>query len=181
MFGRGPKNDEHLDRQWRVRRRWWPWKRRIRDVPDVPGGDIGLGDDPISAIIGLVLLTLAIPAIVVILLLLAELLLLLLLVPVFALVRLALPVPWTIEVWWRPGNRLYFGWVEAYEEPATGWSASRARIAQLRAVTDGLGRGDRFVPPALPDGEAAPGRMVHAHDRRGDASPAGATDRATRD
>jgi hypothetical protein len=138
-----------------------PWRRRIRDVPDVPLGDVGLGDDPISAIIGLILLVLAIPAIVVTILLVAELLLLLLLIPVFALLRLALPVPWTVEVWWRPVGYRWFGWVEAYEEQVVGWSASNARMEQLRdAAFERRGAGT-FQPPPLPDGTAAPGRVVH--------------------
>lgn len=155
------KSVDVLDRRWRVRRRWLPWKRRIRELPDVPGGYTTLGDDPISAILSIFLLVLAIPALIVTALLLVELLLLLALLPVFVLVRLLLPVPWTIEVWWRPRQRLFLGWVEAYEEPAEGWRASRARIARLREATDHLGRGDLFAPPPLPDGREAPGRRIH--------------------
>ena len=52
-------------RTWRVSRRWMPWRRRssIGDWWQVPSGS-GLGDDPISAIIGVFLLILLIPVVV---------------------------------------------------------------------------------------------------------------------
>jgi hypothetical protein len=142
-----------LDRRFRVRRRWLPWKRRIRRIPGSPGsGNASLGNDPVSGVIGLAVLVLAIPALIVGALLLVELFLLLLLVPVFAVVRLLLPVPWTVEVGWRPRGATFWGWIEEHEEQVAGWRASRARIAQLREAADGLGRGERFVPPDPPEG-----------------------------
>ena len=125
-------------RRFRVRRRWLPWRRRVRDVPDLPDGGGSLGDDPISAILGIFLLVLAIPAIVVTVLLLAELLLLLLLLPVFVVVRLLLPVPWTIEVWTRPQEQRILGWHLEHEVPVRGWTASRERMEELRAEIAGL-------------------------------------------
>jgi hypothetical protein len=133
-------------RRWKVRRRWLPWRRRVRDVPDVPIDDIGLGDDPISAIIGIFLLVLAIPALVVMTLLLAELLLLLVLLPVFVVVRLLLPVPWTIEVWVRPAERRFLGWHLEHEVPVEGWRASQERIAEIAEGLQSQKRGDRYVP-----------------------------------
>ncbi|WP_026910101.1 hypothetical protein [Patulibacter minatonensis] len=131
-------------RRWRVRRRWLPWRRRVRDIPDVPidGGD--LGDDPISAIIGIFLLILAIPAIVVTLFLLAELLLLLVLLPIFVVVRLLLPVPWAIELWSRPVEQRFLGWHLEHEVPVRGWAASQARIREMaQEIQSGEGR---YVP-----------------------------------
>ena len=126
-------------REWRVRRRWLPWRRRIRDVPDTGIGNVTLGDDPISAVIGVFLLILALPVLIVLLALLLELVLLLALLPVFVLLRLALPVPWTIEVHARPAPRSRWSllvawatWTLQREERVAGWRASRERIAQLR-------------------------------------------------
>lgn len=147
---------DRYDRRWKVRRRWLPWRRRVRDVPDVPIDAGGLGDDPISAIIGIFLLILAIPAIVMILLLLAELLLLLALLPFFVLVRLLLPVPWTIELWARPANRRLLGWHLEHEVPVRGWGASRTAIREMaREISTGE-HGGRYVPPGARRPEGAP-------------------------
>ncbi|WP_138974447.1 hypothetical protein [Patulibacter medicamentivorans] len=108
---------------WRVRRRWLPWRRRVRDVPDMPVDIGGLGDDPISAVIGIFLLILAIPALIVITILLAELLILIALLPLFLVLRAVAPVPWTIEVRRR--------WKLEREEQVRGWGASRARIQDI--------------------------------------------------
>jgi hypothetical protein len=143
-------------RRFRVRRRWLPWRRRVRDVPDVPDGGGSLGDDPISAILGIVLLILAIPAIVVTLLLLAELLLLLLLLPLGVAVRLLLPVPWTIEVWSRPQERRFLGWHLEHEVPVRGWSASRERMEALREEIAGLR--PNAARSWVPEGRTGPAR-----------------------
>jgi hypothetical protein len=145
--------DRH-DRRWKVRRRWLPWRRRVRDVPDVPI-DGGIGDDPISMVIGLVLLVLAIPALVVTVVLLAELLLLLVLLPVVVLLRLVLPVPWTIELWSRPARRRVLGWHLEHEVPVRGWRASGARMDELAAEL-----ATRRDPDFVPAGRSGPERPV---------------------
>jgi hypothetical protein len=120
---------------WSVRRRWLPWRRRIRDVPDVPDAGFSGGDDPISAIIGLFLLVLAIPAIVVLTLLIAELLLLVALLPVVVLLRLAAGwagFPWPVEVRSRPRERRVLGWQLEHTEGVRGWRGSGRRIGELR-------------------------------------------------
>jgi hypothetical protein len=145
--------DRH-DRRWRVRRRWFPWRRRVRDVPDVPI-DGGIGDDPISMVIGLVLLVLAIPALIVTILLLAELLLLLVLLPVVVLLRLVLPVPWTIELWSRPARRRVLGWHLEHEVPVRGWRASGARMRDLAGEIAA-----QRDPDVVPAGRSGPERPV---------------------
>lgn len=141
---------DRFGRRWKVRRRWLPWRRRVRDVPDVPlDGAGGLGDDPISAIIGIFLLVLAIPAIVVTLILLAELLLLVLLLPLFVAIRLLLPVPWTIELWSRPEQRRVLGWHLEHEVPVAGWRASQERIAAMGTEIATGDHGGRYVPEGL--------------------------------
>lgn len=145
--------DRH-DRRWKVRRRWLPWRRRVRDVPDVPI-DGGIGDDPISMILGLIVLVVAIPALLVVLLVLAELLLLLVLLPVFVVVRLVLPVPWTIELWSRPARRRVLGWHLEHEVPVRGWRASRERIRALSTEVAA-----RRELDYVPEGRTGPDRPV---------------------
>ncbi|WP_345263500.1 hypothetical protein [Nocardioides nanhaiensis] len=117
---------------WRVSRRWVPWRRRLRGsldaVPDLPGG---LGDDPVSAIVGLVLLVLALPFLVLVLLAGLELLLLLLVLPVALLGRVLLGRHWTVEV-----RR---GWAPWTEQPAGDWQASGVAVHEL---ADRLRRGE---------------------------------------
>jgi hypothetical protein len=143
--------DRH-GRRWKVRRRWLPWRRRVRDVPDVPI-DGGLGDDPISMVIGLVLLVLAIPALIVTLVLVAELLLLLVLLPVAVVGRLLLPVPWTIELWSRPARRRVLGWHLEHEVPVRGWRASGERMGELAAELTA-----HRDPDYVPEGRTGPDR-----------------------
>ncbi|MGH3358804.1 MAG: hypothetical protein ACRDO7_08370 [Nocardioidaceae bacterium] len=105
---------------WKVKRRWVPWRRRVRDVGyDIPGiGD--LGDDPISLIIGAVVLILAIPLVLIALLAMIELFALVLLIPVAMLIRALFGGAWPIEVF-RSGELQDTEYVK-------GWSASRERI-----------------------------------------------------
>ncbi|MGE4426237.1 MAG: hypothetical protein AB7G37_07290 [Solirubrobacteraceae bacterium] len=131
---------------WKVRRRWLPWRRRIRDVPDGPI-DVGhLGDDPISMVIGVIALILAIPALVVLTILLAELLLLIVLLPVVVLLRMVAPVPWTIEASVRTAERpswLPDAWSSRYLSSVRGWRGSTRR---MDAIASDLRAGR--LPPA---------------------------------
>ena len=126
---------QHEGTTWRVSRRWVPWRRRLRtiDAPDV-GSGITLGDDPISAIVGLVLLLVLLPFLLIAIFVLLELLLLLLLVPVAALVRAVFGRHWVVEV-----RR---GWSAFYEEEAGDWQHSNERI---HLIAQAIERGQ--LPP----------------------------------
>lgn len=120
---------------WRVTRRWVPWRRRLKDV-DLGSGwggpDLsGLGDDPISAVIGIALLVLALPFLLLGLLAGAEFLLLLLLLPVAVLARAVLGQKWTVEA--RRGFAI------VWDAPAGDWQASGLRIHE---VADAIRRGE---------------------------------------
>ena len=74
-----------------VRRRWLPWKPRLRDV-DSSGGDAGgfdLGDDlaGVAVVIAIFLLLLFFPVVLAVALLAGEVLVLLLLLPLFLVAR----------------------------------------------------------------------------------------------
>ena len=113
----------HDGTTWRVRRRWLPWRRRVRDLPDLPF-DIGsVGDDPISMILLAIGLILLLPALVVLILLVGELLLLLALLPLVLLGRGLFGLPWVIEI--RRGRRLYA------TERVRGWSEAGRRIDEI--------------------------------------------------
>ena len=121
-------------RSWRVRRRWLPWRRKIRDVPDAPvGGLFGGGDDPISAILAVIGLIFLLPAIIVLAVMLAEFLLLLLLLPLWLIVRAVVGGAWPIEVW---RGRTCVG-----VESVKGWTPSRIRMYDI-AEAIRLGRQD---------------------------------------
>jgi hypothetical protein len=117
-------------RTWRVGRRWLPWRRRFREVPD-GGLDLSMlpdADDPITAAIGLVLaivgLIFLVPALLVLLGLVLELALLLALLPLAIVLRVALRRPWTVQVVGPSENVVH-------TERVVGWRASTARIGQL--------------------------------------------------
>lgn len=122
-------------RTWRVSRRWMPWRRRssIGDWWQVPNGS-GLGDDPISMIIGVLLLILIIPIAIVALVVALELLLLLLLLPFVVLGRVVFGRHWRVEA-----RR---GWEPVWEDEAGDWGESGRRIA---AVAELIRRGE--LPP----------------------------------
>jgi hypothetical protein len=126
-------------RQWRVRRRWLPWRRRIREVPDAPMLDVPADDTGIGAIFFVIALILSIPALVVLALVVFELLALVLLLPLVVLARIVLPVPWRLEVSSRSEGRRIGGWVLEREVPVAGWRASSARIHELREQLAGTG------------------------------------------
>lgn len=109
--------------KWRVKRRWVPWRRRARNFAyDVPTPS-GLGDDPISAIIGVLVLIIAIPLVIIALVAMLELLVLLLLLPIVMLVRAVFGGAWPIEVF---RNRELQS-----TEYVKGWSASRDRSHEI--------------------------------------------------
>lgn len=109
--------------KWRVKRRWVPWRRRVRDwAYDVPSSS-GLGDDPISMIVGVLLFIIALPLIVFAFVAMLELLVLLLLLPIAMLIRVAFGGAWPIEVF--RGRELQT------TEYVKGWSASGERMHQL--------------------------------------------------
>lgn len=122
-------------RTWRVTRRWVPWRRRLRgDVG--PGLDVlpsGLGDDPISMIILLVCLVVALPFLLLALLAGVELLLIVLLLPFAALGRVLLGRHWTVEA--------REGFTVRWEARSGDWQASGLVIHQ---VADAIRRGEQL-------------------------------------
>lgn len=122
---------------WRVKRRWLPWRRRVRDAPDLPidGGSLLDGDDIFSAILLVVFVAIAIPLIVVFAVMLAELFLLLLLLPIWIVFRLVRGAPWTIEVF--SGREL------VNTESIRGWRGSQARMLE---IADGIQIGRPPLP-----------------------------------
>lgn len=115
---------------WRVSRRWVPWRRRLKgalsNAPDFPA----LGEDPISLVIGTVLLIIAIPFLVLALIGGLELLLLLLVYPFALVARVLLSRHWHVEV--RRGFRF------VHEVDGGTWQESGAKIREL---ADQLERG----------------------------------------
>jgi hypothetical protein len=108
----------------RIHRRWLPWRRRGDKAMDwmPPGLDL-LGDDPISLVIGAIVL---IPVLVILAFFIGEILLLLLLLPFFVLARSVFGTPWIIEVTHRHEV--------VHAEQAQGWSASHDQIERLAAA-----------------------------------------------
>lgn len=89
----------------------------------MPSGPGTLGDDPVSMVIGIIFLIIAIPFILLAIVAALELLLLFLVIP-FALLALALfGQHWTVEA--RRGFHIW------YDEPAGDWQASGIRIHEL--------------------------------------------------
>lgn len=121
---------------WRVSRRWVPWRRRLKGALDgVPDLGVGsLGDDPISLVIGLVLLVVLLPFLLLFLVAGLELLALLAALPLAVLGRVLLGRHWTVEVrrGWRP-------W---WEMRSGDWAASRLQIHDIAAAIE---RGE--LPP----------------------------------
>ena len=124
------------DVTWRVTRRWMPWRRRIRDttdrLPTLPDG--GIGDDPVSMIIGLLLLIVLLPFLLLMLVAGLELLLILAAMPFAVAGRVVFGRRWTVEVRraWEPHS----------EEQVGSWRHTGLRI---REIAQQIERGQ--VPP----------------------------------
>lgn len=114
---------------YRVTRRWVPWQRKSRrlsldgfDVPSPPSGD-----DPISAILMVLWLVIALPLLIVgvavVLLTGIELLLLLAILPFAVGARVVFGRHWTVE--------LRRAFTPIHEERAGSWAASGVRITEL--------------------------------------------------
>lgn len=127
--------------QWRVTRRWLPWRLRRRD-PEV-AGDVALdatsAADGILLALGLFLLvlvvTVALPWVLVGAVVALELVLLLVLLPLAMLLRVLRVAGWPLEVR-REGHVVH-------AESVHGWGASAAR---LRALGEAIERGDAPGP-----------------------------------
>lgn len=120
---------------WRVSRRWVPWRRRLRNATDLMPDLPALGDDPISAILGILFLIVMIPFFILAFLVALEFLLILLLIPLAAIARALFGGEWIVEV--RKGFRPH------WEAKSGNWSASGRRIEQ---IGEALRRGEH--PPA---------------------------------
>ena len=121
-----------------MKRRWLPWRRKVRDVPDVPvDGLLAGGDDPISAVLTIIVLLVFLPVIILFGVMLAELMLLLLLLPLWIVVRAVTGGRWPLEVW--RGKTL------VGTESVKGWGPSRVRMHDLA-------EGIRLRHPASPYG-----------------------------
>ncbi|GAB2968244.1 hypothetical protein [Nocardioides montaniterrae] len=132
---------------WRITRRWVPWRRRLTGLGDsglstpLDWGS-GLGNDPISAVIGVVLLILALPFIILGAVVAAEFFLLLLLLPFAALARVLFSKSWTVEA--RRGFEI------AWDAPAGDWQASGIKIHE---IADAIRQGN-LPPGRRPAGDA---------------------------
>lgn len=125
---------DHTGQTWRITRRWVPWRRKLKGtldrMPDLPA----LGDDPISAVIGMIFLIIMIPFLILALIAGLELLLVLLVLPFAVLGRMLFGRHWMVEA--RRGFRPWF------EIPAGRWSESTTKIHDISAA---IQRGD--LPP----------------------------------
>lgn len=115
---------------YRITRRWVPWQRKSRrlslDGLEVPV-EAPSGDDPISAILLLLWLVIALPIILVIVAIVlftgVELVLLLAILPFAVGARVLFGRHWTVEV--------RHGFTPIHEEPAGTWAESGVRIKEL--------------------------------------------------
>lgn len=130
---------------WRASRRWVPWRRRLKGAWQFldwfPSHH--LGNDPVSSIIFVVLLIIAIPFLLIAFIASLELLLVLLVLPFAILGRVVLGRHWTVE--------LRRGWTPWYEEEAGDWQASGIAI---HALADRVRHGDlpeRTIDPGPVD------------------------------
>jgi hypothetical protein len=145
VLGVGVKVQDPSGQTFRVTRRWVPWRRRLK--ADLAQGldamPTGLGDDPVSAVIALVFLVLALPFLLLALLVGRELLLVLLLVPFAVLARALFGQHWTVEV--RKGFSIW------WEAPSGDWQESGVLIHDVALA---IRKGDPLPQPA--DAEPEP-------------------------
>ncbi|WP_153504392.1 hypothetical protein [Cumulibacter manganitolerans] len=129
-----------------IGRRWLPWRSTTRRAFTgawqlVPDWGTGFGDDPVSAVLGLIVLVVTLPFMIPALLItpffLAESILQWLVLPFAVLARAAGWVPVEVDVRHGSGAR--------YAERVAGWGAARARMRQIAAIA---GRGGQ--PPYAP-------------------------------
>lgn len=137
---------------WRVTRRWVPWRRRLKGqisnaMDMVPSG---LGDDPISAIIFLIFLVIAIPFLVLALIAGVELLLVGLLLPFAVLARVLFGQHWTVEA--RKGFSIW------WEAPSGDWQESGVLIHDVALA---IQKGES-LPRTVGLGEVSPRSDVEA-------------------
>lgn len=125
---------DHTGQTWRVTRRWVPWRRRLKGVTDLMPDLPVLGDDPISAIIGLIFLIIMLPFLILALVAGLEILLVLLVLPFAVLGCILFGRHWTVEA--RKGFRPWF------EMQAGSWSDSGLKIHDIATAIE---RGD--LPP----------------------------------
>ncbi|MFL6171909.1 MAG: hypothetical protein ACJ716_03350 [Marmoricola sp.] len=116
---------------WRVSRRWVPWRRQLKGGADWGWDFPPLGDDPISLIIGIVLMIVLLPALVVLVLAGIELAALLVVFPFAILARVFFGRHWFVEV--RDSLGAF-----AYEVDGGSYRTSAERIRQ---VADRITRG----------------------------------------
>jgi hypothetical protein len=134
----GVKVQDPQGQTWRVTRRWVPWRRKLKGSMDALPNFPTLGDDPISAIIGIVLLIVFLPIILLVLVAGLEFLVLLLILPFAVLGRALFGQHWSIEA--------RHGWTPVWEEAAGNWSQSGQAI---RDVCTAIERG-HLPPTTLP-------------------------------
>lgn len=110
---------------WRVTRRWVPWRRRLRGawerMPDLPSGD-----DPVSMVLAVAMLILALPVLVLTFVAGLEFLLILLFLPFAVLGRVLFGQHWTVEA--------RNGFTPVWEARAGSWRESRTMIQDVATV-----------------------------------------------
>lgn len=102
-----------------------PWRRRVRNtterLPDLPDG--GIGDDPVSMVVALLLLAVLLPFLLLMLVAGVEMLLMVLAMPLAVAWRMLFAKDWVIEV--------RCGWTPHAAVRAGDWQGSRLRMQEL--------------------------------------------------
>jgi hypothetical protein len=121
--------DDPFGRTWWVGRRWLPWKPRRRSRTTVNPEALELAEAAEHPVLLVIVLLFVFPVLAVLLLLLVEWLAVLALLPLLFLLRMALPVPWTVVARRRDPD----GSRTRYASPMRGLAASRALIDTVAA------------------------------------------------